>query len=82
MALNLFSITGTLKKNGKLYVHKQLCVREDALIYSKPYVQTNEIQAFKRSIARKIGISKYQLNEYCSRIKSYYSLLDKVTSDS
>ena len=31
MALNLFSITGTLKKNGKLYVHKQLCVREDAL---------------------------------------------------
>ena len=71
IALNLMSIAGTLKKNGKLDVHKQLCVKEDALVFSKPYAPTNEIQAFRRSIARKIGIPKYQLNEYCSRIKSY-----------
>ena len=36
IAINLMAIAGTLKKNGKLDVHKQLCVREDALVFSKP----------------------------------------------
>ena len=71
IALNLFSIADTLKKNGKLDVHKSICVREDAFIYGDNEYTDKEYKAFRRSTARKIGIPLNQLNEYCSRIQGY-----------
>ena len=71
IALNLFSISDTLKKNGKLDVHKSICVREDAFIYGDNEYTDKEYKAFRRSTARKIGIPLNQLNEYCSRIQGY-----------
>ena len=35
IALNLFSIAGTLKNNGKAEVNKNLCTKFDALAYAK-----------------------------------------------
>ena len=71
IAINLFSIAGTLKNNGKTEVNKNLCTKFYALAYSKPLKPQNEVDAFKRSIARKIGIPKYQLGEYCSRLRTF-----------
>ena len=71
IAINLFSIAGTLKNNGRAEVNKNLCTKYYALAYSKPAKPQNEFDAFKRSIARKIGIPKYQLGEYCSRLRTF-----------
>ena len=71
IALNLFSIAGTLKNNGKTEVNKNLCTKFYALGYSKPSKSLNEVDAFKGSIAKKIGVPKYQVNEYCSRLRGF-----------
>ena len=67
----MFSIAGTLKNNGKTEVNKNLCTKFYALVYSKPYKPENETKVFERSIARKIGVAKYQLSEYCSRLRAF-----------
>ena len=71
IALNLFSIAGTLKKNGKFDVHKQLCVREDAFVYGDYDYTDKELKSFTKSIAQQLGIPINQSDEYCRRIKSY-----------
>ena len=45
--------------------------RGDAFVYGDNEYTDNEYKAFKRSTARKIGIPLNQLDEYCTRIKSY-----------
>ena len=49
IALNLFSIVGTLKNNGKTEVNKNLCTKFYALGHSKPSKPLNEVDAFKGS---------------------------------
>lgn len=71
IALNLFSIAGTLKKNGKFDVHKQLCLREDAFIYGDYDYTDKKLKSFRKSIARKLGIPRNQSDEYCRRIQNY-----------
>jgi len=71
IAINLFSIAGTLKRNGKLDYHKQICVREDAYVHGDYKWTEKEYDAFKRSIARELGIPRNQSDEYCNRITNY-----------
>jgi len=71
IALNLFSIAGTLKRNGKLNYHKQICTKKDAYIYGDYDYTNKELKTFRRSIARKLGIPRNQSDEYCRRITNY-----------
>ena len=50
IALNLFSIADTLKKNGKLDVHKSICVREDAFVYGDYLVGSYGIRSDKDAL--------------------------------
>ena len=60
IALNLFYISGTLKRNGKLCYLKQICARDDAYVYGDYKWTEKEYDAFKRSIARKLVIPRKQ----------------------
>ena len=71
IALNLFSIAGTLKRNGKLNYHKQIGTRKDAYVYGDYDYKNKGLKTFRRSIARKLGIPRNQSDEYCRRITNY-----------
>ena len=58
IALNLFSIAGTLKNNGRLEVNKNLCGKWYAMVYTKLGVPQSEINAFYLSMAKKMGIQQ------------------------
>ena len=53
ISLNLFSISGTLKNNGRLEVNKNLCGKWYAMVYIKLNVPQSEIDAFYLSMAKK-----------------------------
>ena len=57
IALNLFSIAGTLKNNGTASVNKNLCTKIYTMFYSKLYKTRNIIDAFKSSIAKKVYLN-------------------------
>ena len=73
IALNLFSIAGTLKKNGQLDVHKQICLKRD-VFYRTPNYTDKQAKAIDRSSARKIGLGTdylYKIDGYCNKIIKY-----------
>ena len=52
IVLNLFSIAGTLKNNGRLEVNKNLCGRWYAMVFTKLSVPQSEIDAFYLSMVK------------------------------
>ena len=74
IAINLFSIAGTLKKNGQLDIHKQICLRRRVFYSGLPMYTDKQAKAIDRSSARKIGVGindLYKLDEYCRVIIKY-----------
>ena len=69
IAINLFSIAGSLKENAKLAYYKELCAR-----YFAFYSYGTDEQAKSNAIitAEKVKVPLELVDPYCQRIVDFY----------